>query len=142
LSQRIFRRMKLNVLVGAVVTRFDCRRPGVVVVELPRRELAISAGAAAHFNYTRRTEVRPGEFFFARPHQLYWFACGFSEARRFDGAFAGMFDAIRRAGIRNDDAHVLRRKMKGAGKFIDNTDWTLRAGTQGQLDDWRPVSQG
>src|SRR5204863_2864951 len=105
----------LNVLVGAVVTRFNCRGPRVVVVELPRGQLAIGTGAAAHFNYSRRTEVRPGEFFFARPHQLYWFACGFSEARRFDGAFAGMFAAIRRASVRNDDAHVLGRKMKRAG---------------------------
>ena len=62
--------MKFNFLVRDIVVGFDSCFAGIVVMKLPGYDGAVAAKTAGDFNDACGTEIRPGEFFFAGPHQL------------------------------------------------------------------------
>src|SRR5580692_137312 len=107
LPQRRFGGVKLGGAVRDIVGRFHARRPGVVILKLPRRDQPISRYAATNLDDAGWAEVAPGEFFLAGPDELHGFPRGFRETRRLDGGLAGVFAAVRRAGVGHDHANKI-----------------------------------
>src|SRR5581483_12468974 len=111
----------------------DRGRSGIKVIELPRGDQASCADAAVNVDHSRRPEVRPGEFLFARPNELHRPARLFRQPRSFDGRFAGVLAAVSRSSIRYDYADVLFGNLEGFGQFASYTERTLCAGPHGEL---------
>src|SRR6266571_2086670 len=120
--------MECDLLMRDTVRGSDSRWPGVVVIELPGRDGTVIAHAALDVDHTRRPEVCPGEFFLASPYQLDWFPRSFRQAGCFQRGVAGVFTAIRRSRIRDQDSHILDRNPKSFRQFLSNSEWTLRSG--------------
>src|SRR5437763_4465765 len=125
--------MELNQLICNVIRRSNRRRTGVVVVELPGHDGPLLLCAALCFYYAAWTEICPGKFLFACPHQLHWLSCCLGQSRSLNRAFAGMLSAIRRAGVRNQYANLLWRHVEGRRKLIAYGERTLRAGPHREL---------
>ena len=58
-------------------------------MKFPGGEQTVAADSRLNFDHARRSKVGPGEFFFARPHQLDRLAHRFSQTRGFDGVMIG-----------------------------------------------------
>ena len=89
--------------------------------------------AGANLDEAGRTQVGPGEFFLARPHQLDRLARGLGEARGFDGGFAGVLAAVAAAHVGLDDADLRCGKMEGLHQFVAHAEGALGAGPDGEL---------
>src|SRR6266576_6985408 len=94
------------------VRRPNTRRAGVVVIELPGSDRAVIAHAAFDVDHTGRTKICPGKFLLASPYQLDWLSCSLRESGSFERGIGGVLTAICRAGIRNQDSHLLDRNPK------------------------------
>ena len=125
--------MKSNVVVGNVVFDLNARAAGVVVVKLPRGNRAVRLDSALDIDHAGRSKISPGEFFFARPDELHWFVRCFCEPRGFNRALAGMFAAVTRAGVGNNDANFVFGNMKRLRQFGAHAKRSLRTGPNGQL---------
>ena len=62
--------MKFDPLVRNIVVGSNSCRAGIVIMKFPGSDGAIAAKTAADFDNACRTEIGPGEFFFAGPDQL------------------------------------------------------------------------
>src|SRR5215831_14000143 len=98
--------MEPNIVIRNIVLDLNARGARVVVVKLPRGDGAVILHATLDVNHSRGTEIRPGELLFTRPVKFHRFARDLREPRRFHGTLAGVLAAVRRAGIRDDDANL------------------------------------
>src|SRR6266849_3943451 len=119
--------MKLNGLVWNIVVDLNTRCTGIVVVKLPGRDRPIILDAALDVDDTSRAEVSPGEFFFARPHELHWFSAGTCQTGSFNGAFPRVLPTITRPCVGHDDSHFLFWNPKSFGEFRAHAERSLRA---------------
>src|SRR3954452_9414254 len=86
--------LTLDVLIRNVVrsTNRGCSR--VVIVKLPGEDCAIVLYTGLHFDRAGRTEVSPGKFLFATPHDLDGLAGSLGQSRGFDGCIAGVLATV------------------------------------------------
>ena len=125
--------MVLCKLIRNIVRRFDPRHAGMVVVKFPRRQFSIARDPAADFDNARRTEVRPSEFFLARPDNFYRLSGSARQTRGFDGRITGVLPSVGGAGIRNDHANIALWNVKNAGEFVTVRERPLRSGPYRKL---------
>ena len=100
----------------------------MIVVKFPGGEFPAGVDSAFDFDEARRTEVGPGEFFFARPYEFDGTIGGFREASGFDGSVAGVLAAVGRARVGNDNANAALGNVKSVGDFGADSEGALRAG--------------
>src|ERR1700674_1699378 len=100
----------------------------MVVVKIPRCQLAVAGDAAFDFDDTSRPEVRPGEFFLASPHHFHRSPGSARQTSGLERRVAGVLSSIRRARVRDDNAHTAFRNMKHIGKLVADSKRPLRAG--------------
>src|SRR6266446_9040790 len=125
--------MKLIKLIRNVVLSLNGCGPGVVVVKLPRGDRAIALDAALDIDHAGRPKIGPGEFFFACPDEFDRLAGCFRQTRGLDRAFAGMFAAVTRASIGDDDANFVFRNVKCFRQFRAYSKGSLRSGPDREL---------
>ena len=138
--------MELDLLVRDFVGRADPGGPGVVVVELPGRELAVRARAAADVDDARGTEVGPGELFFSSPHDLHRTGGGARQPRGLDGDLARVLAAVAGSRVGHDHADLVLRDPKGLRQLAAHAEGALRSRPHRQravlpLGDRRPRLQ-
>src|SRR5947209_15799574 len=125
--------MKLIKLIWNVVLSLNGCGPGVVVVKLPRGDRAIVLDSALDIDHTGRTKIGPSEFFFAGPDEFDRLAGSFRQTRGLDRAFAGVFAAVTRTCVRNDDANFVFRNVKCFRQFRAHSKGPLRSGPNREL---------
>ena len=107
-----------GLLIRNIIGRFNRRHTGMVVVKIPGGQLAIASDAAFHLNDTRGTEVGPGKFLLARPHDLHRPSGSACQTRRFNRRITGMFPAVGRTCVPNDDTNLAFRDVQSSGEFV------------------------
>src|ERR1700722_412299 len=125
--------MEFGSIVRDVVRRLDGRHARIVIMKIPDEQFSMGVQSALYIDGGSGSEIGPRKFFLASPQQLDRFSSGLSNTGSFKCGIAGMFSAVSRAGIRNDDANVGFGNVKGGGEFIANRKGTLRPGPDGQL---------
>ena len=100
---------------------------------MPRRQLAIGVQAGFDVDDRGRTEIGPGEFFFAGPLQRHGFAGRPGQARGFHGGLACVFAAESAAKIGHDHPHAVVGHVERADQFAPATERIRRTGPDGQL---------
>src|ERR1700687_1345207 len=100
----------------------------MVVVKIPRCQLAVAGDATFDFDDTSRPEVRPGEFFLPSPHHFHRSPRGARQTSGLERRVAGVLSSIRRARVRDDNAHTAFRNMKHIGKLVADSKRPLRPG--------------
>src|SRR5260221_9905692 len=103
--------MKLNQLIGDVVRSLDSGAAGIVIVKFPSSEFSIGGNSAFDFDHSRGAEIGPSEFFFAGPDNFHRTVCSARQSGGFQSSVAGMFSAVGRASIGNDDANAVFRNV-------------------------------
>ena len=111
----------------------DRRAARVVVEEVPTHKRAIELHARLHLDERSWPEIRPRKFLFARPHEADRLLRCPGEARRFDGAFTGVFATVARSRIRHEHAHLVLADAERARELRAHTKRTLRARPHGQF---------
>src|SRR5262249_26269345 len=115
------------------IGRLDGGRSRVNIEEMPGSYCSTRVETRLSLNHRGRTEIRPGEFFLARPEQGHGFAGRLGQPRSFDRGFTGMFAAKRRPEIRDNDMNVFSSDVKCAGEFGAMSERVLRPGPDGQF---------
>src|SRR5258708_19735616 len=110
----------------------------MVVVKFPSCQRAVAGDAALDFDDTSGTEIRPGEFFLARPHHLDGAASSTCQTSGLDRSVTGVLPAVRRAGVRHNHAHAALRQMENRRKLIAVGEWPLRAGPHAEFSTTPP----
>ena len=95
-------------------------------MKFPGCDCAVAAKTAADFDNACRTEISPGEFFFAGPHQLDRPLRRPRQSRRFNGCFPGVLAPVPRSRIRHQHADAFLWNPKGLGQFTPNAERPLR----------------
>src|SRR5687767_12344839 len=117
LPQRRLRIVKSYVLIRNVVLDLYTGRPGVVVVKLPRGDLAVVFDASLYIDHTCRAKVGPVKLFLTRPNNLHRFLRSDRQARRFNRTLARVFATIAGTSVRHDHAYSIRGDAKRFGEF-------------------------
>ena len=125
--------MKFDPLVRNFVVGFNSCGAGIVIMKFPRSDGSIAAKTATDFNNACRTEIGPGEFFFAGPDQLDRPLRGPRQSRRFNGCFPGVFAPVARSRIRHQHADAFFWNPKGFGQFTPHAEWPLRSRPDGEI---------
>src|SRR5262249_15118403 len=89
--------------------------------------------ATPRLDYPTWTKIGPGEFLFARPHQLHWFSRCLGQTRSLNRTLPSMLATISRARIGHHHPDLLRRNVESSGQFIAHGERTLRACPDGKL---------
>jgi hypothetical protein len=110
------------------IRRFDSRRTGINIDEVPGRERTFFIKARFNLDNAGRPEIGPRELFLARPAQGNGFAGGLREAGCFDTGFAAVLASKARAEIGNHDLHFVIRQMKGSRQLGTTPEGILAAG--------------
>src|SRR5215471_19045421 len=133
LPQRRIGGVESNSLMRHFIGRAHSRGPRIVVVKLPEQQSAVGLRAAFDIHNAGGTEISPGEFLFARPHQLDGTSRAFRQARCLNRCFAGMFTSIGRTSIGNDDPNLGFGNMQGARQFLTYRKRALSSGPDREL---------